>query len=70
MINAKQATEQAQSNKISLIKENVEKSIKGAIKKGRNEVFIMSTLPEEIIQELASLDYLVEKQKTGMRISW
>ena len=52
MINAKQAREQAQENKVKLLRTDIETAIKKAISKGRTKTTISGQIPACIIAEL------------------
>lgn len=52
MINAKQAREQAQENKIKLLRSDIESAIKKAISKGRTKTTISCMIPACIVEEL------------------
>ena len=70
MISAKQAQEQSESGKVKLQIDEIDKSIKNAIKKGRTEIFKMSQIGKEIEEQLTELGYSLEVKPSGTKISW
>ena len=70
MINAKQARENSEKAEFENLKQEIEKSIKHAISKGRFEMRINGTIPLEIIEELQSAGYTVAQMKDLTKIIW
>lgn len=70
MISAKEARKKTESNRLSLTRASVEKSIKKAIESGRDYIYLTTTIHKELESELTENGFKVEQQATGMKISW
>lgn len=70
MISAKQAREKTESNRLTLTRASVEKSIKKAIENGRDEIRISGAISAEIITELKENGYTVEELNGLTKIRW
>lgn len=60
MISAKQAREQAQENKIKLLRSEIETLIKKASAKGRTKTTISGQIPACIVEELEQNGFRVQ----------
>lgn len=70
MISAKQAREKTESNRLTLMRADIEKSIKRAIESGRDEIRVSWTVPAEIFTELNENGYTVEELNGLTKIRW
>jgi len=71
MLNAKQAREKAESNRLSLTRQGVEKAISKAVEKGKNCVqFSDNVVNSALESELIENGYKVTRQAVGVKISW
>ncbi len=70
MIDAKEAREKTEGNRLSLTKASVEKAIKRAIEKGKDTILFVSPISKELELELIGNGFSVETKATGKKISW
>lgn len=70
MLNAKQAKEQTEMNKISNCKAEIKKAINKAIQKGREYIYLTTIVSTEVKKELNECGYKVENQIGRTKISW
>lgn len=70
MISAAKAREKSDANSIVRKREDIEKLINKAIDKGLCACFVSGQVPDVIVQEIKTAGYSVEKDRTGMRITW
>lgn len=70
MLNAKQAREKTDANKLTLSELSVEKAIQKAIEKGNDKIYLTDSINQQLIEKLKANGYTVTKQATGMKVSW
>lgn len=70
MLSAKSAREQSAVGAVASVLKDLEKSIRAAIQKGKIQIHKTGNVPPEVITELETAGYKVEKQTTGIKVSW